>query len=101
MYKIILIGLLVSSIAGCKHAPRLERTPVIWVGAPEQASICRKVRDEIVCIPAEDEKFKDFACMTWDDVGMIQEYISTLLYSCKRWKKNKAVILEDEDEDFY
>lgn len=94
-------------LAGCGSAPVMEKKIAIWNGAPEKAGICRMTQDavskqsgyskplvakvfsnngEIVCIEATDPAFARFGAMTFDDIGVLQRYIETLLNRCEKWK---------------
>jgi hypothetical protein len=98
--------LILVSCAG--HAPQMERKVKIWNGAPEEAGICRmsskdlkersgmtyplkmikKVHQGFIgteCIEATDEQFKAYACLTFQDLGVLNAYIEKLIYSCKKW----------------
>jgi hypothetical protein len=80
----------------------------VWNGRPDQIGICRLDPDEVpgpikkyptyikkkllakidgeTCIHASESIFKKYGCMSWQDLGVVQKYIETLLYSCKKWK---------------
>jgi hypothetical protein len=85
----------------------MARKIKIWNGAPEENAICRMSSENLanklegveflikqvhkgtranVCIDASDEKFKAYSCMTFDDLGVLYDYIQTLIYQCKEWK---------------
>lgn len=107
---LVLIALLLVA-AGCGSAPKMERPITIYNGAPEKDGICRanheklrqllpelkNVPDAILrlavkdiqgeeCISATDERFKKFAALTFDDLGVYARYVETLIYSCNQWK---------------
>jgi len=91
----------------CENAPVMERPIQVWNGAPEEIGICRmSVKDiaeatgngeilvhrfadnkDYVCISANEVVFKTFGCMTFEDYGVLQRYIETLIDRCARWKK--------------
>lgn len=88
--------------------PYQERKVKIWNGAPEVGGVCRmstpelkektqikapvflmkrihQGTKEVECIQATDEAFKKYACLTFEDLGVLYDYIETLIYSCKKW----------------
>jgi hypothetical protein len=87
--------------------PVMPRKIKVWNGSPERNGICRMSTDDlaqkinaisfilksshkgtksIVCIDATDEQFKQYASLTFTDLGVLHGYIETLIYSCKEWK---------------
>lgn len=102
-------------LVSCAGTPPYQSRKVkIWNGAPEEAGICRMstldLKEEIEsiinkdmavtlrqmkkvhqgttsmeCITATDQAFKKYACLTFDDLGVLYDYIETLIYSCKKW----------------
>lgn len=97
-------------LVSCQHGnvPQMERKIKIWNGAPEENGICRMTTDDLAdklntvnyilkgvhkgtrnyeCIDARDEKFKEYASLTFDDLGVMYNYIQTLIFSCKEWKQ--------------
>lgn len=99
-------------LVSCGHlsnAPRMDRKIKIWNGAPEEAGICRMSTADLAreaeiqipvrilkrfhqgttsmeCIRADDESFKAFACLTFEDIGVLNAYIEKLINSCKKWE---------------
>ncbi len=94
-------------LLSCGSAPKMQKKITLWVGAPEYAGICKasltsvakwanlppqlvsqvlKNTEAYECIPATDNRFKEFACKTWDDEGIQAKYIETLINSCAKWK---------------
>lgn len=104
--KLLLLIILVS----CAGTPPYQSRKIkIWNGAPEVGGICRmsskglkrevdlqlplplikKVHQGFIgqeCLAAIDPTFKTYACLTFDDIGVLYDYIQTLIYSCKEWK---------------
>lgn len=37
------------------------------------------------CLQATDPSFEKYACLTFDDLGVLYDYIEKLIYSCKKW----------------
>lgn len=97
-------------LVSCKlgEAPVMARKVKVWNGAPEVNGICRMSTDNLatklngvefllkrvhkgtksmVCVDARDEQFKQYACMTFDDLGVLYDYIQTLIFECKEWKR--------------
>lgn len=102
-------------LISCAGTPPYQSQKVkIWNGAPEEGGICRLSslnlkngiediiqRDMAVtlkqikkihqgttgmeCLSAKDEAFKQYACLTFEDLGVLYEYIETLINSCKKW----------------
>jgi len=85
----------------------MERKITLWYGAPEYSGICKASltsvsnwanlpphlvsqvltnTEELECIPASDNRFKEFACKTWDDEGVSARYVEALINSCAKWK---------------
>lgn len=79
----------------------------IWNGAPEVGGICRLTKaeikaktkiptkvinaifaesEEMTCIDARAKEFEKFACLTFDDVAVLQKYTETLINKCEKWK---------------
>lgn len=106
MWKIILIVILSS----CGQAPKMKKKVKVWNGTPEYTAICREgpdtvarklnmplhfsrmiveevSKENLVCIHATDVRFKSYGCMSWEDIGVIQEYIEILKNKCAKWKK--------------
>jgi hypothetical protein len=88
----------------------MDRKVKVWNGSPEENGICRlsssQIKDKLKipfpldsikqfhqgtnayeCILAEDPEFKKYACLTFDDIGVLYGYIEKLIYQCKEWKK--------------
>lgn len=92
----------------------MERKVKIWNGAPEEAGICRMSTkdlksniEEVIgrdtkipvrlmkkihqgyigmeCLQATDQAFQQYACLTFEDLGVLYDYIEKLIYSCKKW----------------
>lgn len=40
---------------------------------------------EAECLQATDLKFEKYACLTFEDLGVLYDYIEKLSYSCKKW----------------
>jgi hypothetical protein len=97
---------LVSCVSG--NAPQMERKVKIWNGAPEEIGICRLSTNDLSdklnavkfvlksyhagtsryeCLPAEDERFKSYACLTFEDLGVMYAYIQELNFKCEKWAK--------------
>lgn len=97
-------------LVSCKpgDAPVMARKVKVYNGAPEMNGICRMSTETLaqkidgvefllkrvhqgtkamVCIDARDEKFKEYSCMTFDDLGVLYDYIQTLIFECKEWKR--------------
>lgn len=84
----------------------MERPISVWNGAPEVGGICRinaeslakklnipenilreAIADGIECIQATDDRFKEYGCMTFDDIGVIRRWEEALLQQCEKWKQ--------------
>ena len=98
-------------LVSCAGVPPYQSRKIkVWNGSPEMAGICRmsskdlksavniplpsqmikKVHQGFIgmeCMPSTDPEFKNYACLTFEDMGVLYDYIQTLLYSCKEWKK--------------
>lgn len=87
MWKIVLIVILTS----CGNAPKLPRPIKVWKASQERVGICRSQDRDVdkspQCIPADALEFNNYSCISWDDLGVVIEYIETLIHSCKKWKK--------------
>ena len=104
---ILISFIFILSTLGCGSAPKMERPVTIWNGAPEKAAICKMTPDqiqkrsgyskdmiakvftnngEIECISCDDPKFEKFGGMTFEDIGVWQRYVETLIYKCEKWK---------------
>lgn len=105
-FELCLIFILVSCVSG--NAPVMERKVKIWNGAPEEAGICRistqelanklntvsyllkpfhKGTKSIECLSASDDRFKQYASLTFDDLGVIYKLIETMQLKCEKWKE--------------
>lgn len=105
-FSILMTLLVLVSCAGAP--PYQDRKVKIWNGSPEEAGICRmstvdlKQKTGILlptfmmkkihqgttrseCIQATDLAFQKYACLTFDDLGVLYDYIEKLIYSCKKW----------------
>lgn len=88
--------------------PYQDRKIKIWNGSPEEVGICRMSSKNLKaemhsnlplpiikkihqgttgyeCIQANDVQFKKYACLTFEDLGVINAYIEKLIISCKKW----------------
>lgn len=88
--------------------PFQDRKIKVWNGSPEYAGICRMSSKNLKrdgnlgvplpllkkihqgttgyeCIQATDQTFKQYACLTFDDLGVLNAYIEKLILSCKKW----------------
>jgi hypothetical protein len=95
---------LVSCMTG--DAPLMAQKIKVWNGAPEEAGICRSSTNDLavkletvsfllkqshtgttrkVCLSSTDESFKQYACLTFEDLKVLHDYIQTLIYTCKKW----------------
>lgn len=95
---------LVSCVSG--NAPTMDRKIKIYNGAPEEIGICRlstatladklntypyflkqfhKGTTSYECIGAAEDRFKQYSCMSFEDLGVLYKYIETLIYQCKKW----------------
>jgi len=103
MLKIILISMALSS---CGHAPRMKQKIEVWNGSYEEQAICRLnpkavskitgthkfITKKVVknkgfeCIYADDPRFNQYGALSWDHIGVVQEYIEELINSCQQWK---------------
>lgn len=104
--ELIALCSLVSCVTG--QVPRMEQKIKVWNGAPENASICRLSSSRLAtkigapefylkafhqgtrgleCIGTNEEQFKLYACMTFQDLGVLYEYIETLVTKCEKWPK--------------
>ena len=100
------ILLLLSGCLASPGAPVMERKVKVWNGAPEEGGICRmssasiaklikkpfkEVRahhlgtTDMECLDAREEQFKQYACLTFEDLGVIYGYIQALNQQCKKW----------------
>lgn len=116
MLKISLTLMLLSfSIVGCGHLrqmstpPQMESKVKVWNGAPEEAGICRLSSKELrnkadldfklkeikafhqgttlsECILATDPVFKEYACLTFQDMAVLNNFINKLILQCKEWR---------------
>ena len=94
--------LLTMSMTSCK-APKMERTPKIFVPDSGEMSLVRlmdekekkkdcigeieKNGEQRICvIPYEQADFR-FSCLSNDDSNMLYSYVATLVMACKRWRK--------------
>lgn len=99
----VTLSLLLVACGG--NPPNMERPIEVWNGSPENGGICRinaavlsrrlNIPEHILapilaegvdCIPANDERFKEFGCMTFEDMGVIRRWEETLLDRCEKWK---------------
>lgn len=106
------------SFIGCSgNIPIPERPVEVWNGAPdavEGPSICRIKRkdllnlvdkykdtpkevldkiiindEEVVCIPTHIDYFKEFGCMTFDDIAVQQRFIESLIKELRNCQANQ------------
>jgi hypothetical protein len=100
---------LISLLSCSGQPPYQERKVKIWNGAPEEAGICRMSTQNLKsasgiqtplflmkkihqgttnyeCMKAKDPAFEKYACLTFEDLGVLYAYIETLIYSCKEWE---------------
>lgn len=106
LLRILSLMLFASCVSG--NQPLMERKIKIWNGSPEEIGICRISTAELApkidtvefilksyhsgttdydCIPADNEEFKKYGCLSFEDIGVLYKYIETLIYSCKEWKQ--------------
>lgn len=110
MFKLACLPALLAvfSCATSIGQPKMERAVTVWSGAPEETSICHMTPSLIskisgyppfvwssvltngnparICLPANSPEFKKFGALTFDDIGVLQRYIETLVNSCQQWK---------------
>lgn len=103
MLKITLIVVLLSS---CGHVPKMKKKIEVWNGSSEEQAICRLTPKKVSkktgahkfivkkvvkdkgyeCIYADDPRFNQYGALSWDHIGVVQEYIETLINSCAQWR---------------
>jgi hypothetical protein len=95
-----------SCISG--NAPVMERKIKVWNGIPETGEICRTSSVALAsnvggiafvlkafhkgtfskeCISTKDEAFKKYGSLTFEDIGVLYDYIQALNYKCEKWSK--------------
>ena len=98
------------ALISCQHgeAPAMARKVKVWNGAPEENGICRMSTENLAskidgvefllsrvhkgtksfeCLDARNDEFKKYSCMTFEDLGVLYDYIQTLIFECKEWKR--------------
>jgi hypothetical protein len=58
------------------------------IGINLPVALIKKVHQGFIgqeCMLATDPQFMNYACLTFQDLGVLNEYIETLIFSCKKW----------------
>lgn len=103
---LVILLILISCVSG--NAPTMSRKIKIWNGAPEQNGICRMSTNDLadklntisffikpfhkgtksfVCIDASNDEFKNYASLTFDDLGVLYGFIEEMQLKCEKWKE--------------
>jgi hypothetical protein len=108
-FMTLILMIVMTACGHLSNAPRMDRKIKIWNGSPEEAGICRmssaQLQDEaqlqipvrilkrfhqgttsMECLSASDPAFKAYACLTFEDIGVLNAYIEKLINSCKKWE---------------